>query len=411
MMTTRDRAEEVLRVRRHPISLQVSVLRTFAQLRADGLQPLATGALATDLLAPEQCLLRKALSNGNRSTYGHLTGRDCAVVAGRVALPRCWASGMCARRLSRDLVPMLLRRYAAVAAGSPRESHLVATARMQRRMLLIGDSVMSAVAEAAACEMARGGLSSREYSLQYFTLNAKFNQWGPANNTFVALVARLATMAKTGGGVAVAIFPGLHFNDPEGSEHEHARTVHAQYRAFVAAFAGALGDFAGNANCTAVLFTPTSQHFPTPSGAYRASKMSTVALGHAANGSATGRGGGDGRPKECRPWSIAVGSRTMDAESAVAAAGEALRPADWPLAAHSANSWRAEELARSVPFRHDPRVLVAPLHWLTSDWHDLHPGYRGKTYGLDCTHWCYSPFTYEPIWWAIRAAVEHRARR
>ena len=225
-----------------------------------------------------------------------------------------------------------------------------------------------------------------KYTLSSFeTRSGEFNKEKTASTTLAALQRKLAHMASTGGGVAVAVFPGLHFNDPEVTDERNA--LHEHYRAAVAAFTRVLAEFGGNsscAKCDAVLLTPTSQHFSTPSGAYRASKMSMEALANA-----TGRGGtgstSSSAVRDCRPWQHPAArdgalQGTSDADSAVIASGETLRPSDWQLATHSANSWRAEELARAVPFRTDPRVLVVPLHWITSDWHDLHPGYRGEKY-------------------------------
>ena len=64
-----------------------------------------------------------------------------------------------------------------------------------------------------------------------------------------------------------------------------------------------------------------------------------------------------------------------------------------------------------------PLVLTVPLHRVTAHWWDAH---RGPFYGtrlnrhgeerigsnaseipLDCTHFCNSPFMYQPLWWAI----------
>ena len=51
-------------------------------------------------------------------------------------------------------------------------------------------------------------------------------------------------------------------------------------------------------------------------------------------------------------------------------------------------------------------VLHVPLHELTRDWWDAHPGLRTKLKGgpvIDCTHFCFFPFDLEPVWWAVRA--------
>ena len=70
-----------------------------------------------------------------------------------------------------------------------------------------------------------------------------------------------------------------------------------------------------------------------------------------------------------------------------------------------------------------PRVAVAPLTTLSRNWWDMHIGatsrsWRGLAYAaranatgagakvrVDCTHFCYSLFLLEPVWWALRLVV------
>ena len=91
------------------------------------------------------------------------------------------------------------------------------------------------------------------------------------------------------------------------------------------------------------------------------------------------------------------------------------RLATTSVPSESANSWRSADILKEH-LRH-PRVLVVPWHLLTRDLWSAHPGAskqawtgevktdaRGRSI-LDCSHLCYSPFLYEPLWWALRALL------
>ena len=68
-----------------------------------------------------------------------------------------------------------------------------------------------------------------------------------------------------------------------------------------------------------------------------------------------------------------------------------------------------------------PHVLTVPLHKLTAWWWDAHRGLvtehsfsrhgqeviRPDEYTMvaDCTHYCNSPFLYQPLWWALGLAL------
>ena len=91
------------------------------------------------------------------------------------------------------------------------------------------------------------------------------------------------------------------------------------------------------------------------------------------------------------------------------------RIANKSLPSESTNSWRSADILTEHP-RHR-RVLVVPWHLLTRDWWAAHPGstkeaWTGETkidaagkLILDCSHFCYSPFLYEPLWWALSASL------
>ena len=84
----------------------------------------------------------------------------------------------------------------------------------------------------------------------------------------------------------------------------------------------------------------------------------------------------------------------------------------------SADCWRAEDMVRLAKL-YAPRVLLIPLHTISNDWWAQHPGTAGlkrfvskyiqRKTTTDCTHLCYSPWLYEPLWWAISLGMESLA--
>ena len=139
-----------------------------------------------------------------------------------------------------------------------------------------------------------------------------------------------------------------------------------------------LSSFAASCkHCRAVLITTPMQHFASPDGAFNPSVINST------HWEASGAG--------CR------------------------RIANKSLPSESTNSWRSADILTEHP--HHPRVLVVPWHLLTRDWWAAHPGstkeaWTGETkidaagkLILDCSHFCYSPFLYEPLWWALSASL------
>jgi hypothetical protein len=83
-------------------------------------------------------------------------------------------------------------------------------------------------------------------------------------------------------------------------------------------------------------------------------------------------------------------------------------------AASSPNTWRAADALALLP--HYPHLLLLPMHAASAPLWQAHPGgegtvrhadtmrYHGVTLrktAVDCTHACYSPFLYEPLWEAL----------
>ena len=78
----------------------------------------------------------------------------------------------------------------------------------------------------------------------------------------------------------------------------------------------------------------------------------------------------------------------------------------------SPNHWRAELAVQTMIPRGGPRFTVAPLHLLTAAWGDVHTGMTPQAFRPsgpshvvnavpDCTHYCFGPFLYEPVWWTM----------
>lgn len=180
--------------------------------------------------------------------------------------------------------------------------------------------------------------------------------------------------------VAVAIFPSLHFS-------EDARILH---RLYLLRFLEILQQFRTSCqSCRLVLVTPTSQHFPWLGGAYHASKRNSI--------------GFNASEAACAPWSPGQGNGTS---SLLAEWPRAAWPSDWPLPARSANTWRAGDTVDAAASF--PGMLLVPLHWLTKSWAGAHPEFRPSVKALDCTHFCQTPFAFEPFWWAVHIVADTR---
>ena len=70
------------------------------------------------------------------------------------------------------------------------------------------------------------------------------------------------------------------------------------------------------------------------------------------------------------------------------------------------NTWRVDDVMK-VRRERFADVPVIPLHLLSGTWWDAHPGLRpDESHATtDCTHFCASPFLFEPVWWAVRTAL------
>ena len=204
--------------------------------------------------------------------------------------------------------------------------------------------------------------------------------------------ARLVKQYANASNVVSVASIGVHYNNQmshsRGAVEAFDIRTRASYVQDVQTLARALEHFVSAvtpaAHRTAMLITPPLQHFETWDGTYDRSIFSTNGFG-------------------CRLLN----------ETALAA----LR-ADSTTA--SPNVWRSADLLEAA-HTYAPHVLVAPFHSVSNGLWDQHPGQHGtKRFQkhnyvykptLDCTHFCYSPFLYEPLWWAIGQAADQMAPR
>jgi len=393
-------------------TLQTNVYSMFAQLRATGMQPLPADTLRPALIPSEQCFVQRLTPRGSIGILGVDHHAICKNAS--LPLPGCWnqifpeCEGVLRRGLGlQRLAATYLGRYQGTAAGDLSASHLAAVARSSHlKMLFIGDSTMVHVAQSAQCELQRTNVSAEQLAEQLAGLRnatqierfelrgGEFASDDIMDATLKKLRTQLSRIANTGGGAVVAMFPGVHFNPTPGQSID---TVLHTYQTRVNKFVDVLGDFTTSqvcSMCVAILVTVFSQHFETPDGVYSASKMKVAAA--------------SSRDDSCVPWSAtaAAASGTDPSPSMWASSREVKRPDDWMLPASSANSWRSDEVMRSAASR-QPNVLLVPMHWLTSAWDGRHPGIRSRRgeRTIDCTHFCFTPFLYEPVWWTLRAAI------
>jgi hypothetical protein len=57
-----------------------------------------------------------------------------------------------------------------------------------------------------------------------------------------------------------------------------------------------------------------------------------------------------------------------------------------------------------------PLLYWLPFFRITAERHDLHP-FNPSQNRTDCTHFCYTPYLWEPLSEGIAAAIEHTDRR
>lgn len=274
----------------------------------------------------------------------------------------------------------MLNRFVSIAAGSAASSHLQhGLQHASHSVLFYGDSLMWDLFQVARCEVLRSSNTSRQVKqLAYLSVYAanrlKVSRSVNINQHQAVLNDTINRFSAHGGGTIIASI-GMHFNNFHAARTGFVEAfdvgVRPQLEGHLLKLVDVLESYAQRGhNHAAVLLTPTLQHFETWDGSFAPSIIN-----------ATGYG--------CRQGP----------------AEDTLRNTS------SANHWRSADMVRIAQAR-GPHVLIVPQHRISHHWWDQHPGGQGlaKTTSrglmakstLDCTHFCYGPFLYEPIWWALR---------
>lgn len=354
--------------------LTATINRTFARLAAQGPLDMSPRALRTALNPEEFCTVHPRSRRCN--TSGDVPHAKLS--------ERCWKNDGCGAETQLGILERrsMTRRYDIYGDGDlsrpASESQLGTHSGRWPELLVMGDSVMEQIASyGMACELSRAKRQDR--------VNIKFTELTRGGRGIVELA--LLPLRARQRGVAVISF-GLHFDNHRAagggsSSSSSSKGTRAEFNAAVEEVFIALDGLRRScARCGALFLTATSQHFETADGSY----VPRQNVGAVA-------------PKySCRALPASLASES------------------------SPQRWREDDVMR-IAARY-PRVAVAPLTTLSRGWWDMHIGatsrsWRGVAYDragstnastaakarVDCTHFCYSLFLWEPVWWALRLVV------
>ena len=317
-------------------------------------------------------------------TFDHERTCSCWPTTTHSLIPRCTAVSTVGHR------PHLYSFYPA-ATAPPNASHLREAVANDGTMLFMGDSLMDEISRAARCELRRAGLDDKRVVFQRSDPSGAHSMQGMQS------AFRAAGGPK--GRVVVAFSMGVHYNDG-------AHLNRTAMQAHAAKVLRLLESFAVSCpRCTVALITTHSQHFTTPDGCFRGPGSRRLP-------GTSQRPVGEG----AESWVFIpanVSARTPDLFGCRAWT-EQPRP-------DSCNAWRAEELMAACA-AHAPHVHIVPLHRVSSLWWSAHVGMNLERHAKlmggnpwkttydryempDCTHFCPSPFLYQPVWWALARAL------
>ena len=278
----------------------------------------------------------------------------------------------------------MLSRFSGVAAGSAGSSHLLGRGSAGplddgHAVLFYGDSLVWDLFQAARCEALRSKQLERQAKRIHF---ASVNAWrrlgvrltNKVNRHTTILPAALAKMGATHRHNAMIVASiGHHYNNHHAAASGLVEAFDVGKRSQYWRELGMLLDVLeahANRSHPVVLITPALQHFGTWDGSFAPSI-------HKASG-----------------YGCQAGPRHRELFNTT-----------------SANFWRASDMYRCAKER-APHVMLVPQHEISRFWWDQHPGVNSHAKSVvrgalfksttDCTHFCYSPFLYEPIWWALR---------
>ena len=336
-------------------SVTAKINQTFTRLAAQGPLDMPQKSLRGALLPEEYC----AVKPGSCRSDAKLD-------------ERCWQDDGCgaSTQLSMRERRSLSRRYDLYGDGDlSRSSSQLGADGKWPDLYFIGDSILAQMVDyGVKCELSR---AKQSIHVEYTELlKGEFGQlWK----------VLLAIRAKQRGIVVVSF--GLHFDNEGSTNARTPKGTRAEFNTAVENVFTVLDNLRQSCpRCGALFLTATSQHFATADGAYAAP------------------------PKATENIAPSYSCRALQAD---ALASET-----------SPQRWREEDVLR-IAARY-PRVAVAPLTTLSRSWWDMHIGatsrsWRGVAYSnasrvrVDCTHFCYSLFLLEPVWWALRLVVRATA--
>ena len=405
----------------HSIAASNSIAAVFEGLRLR--QASAIPAQSLNLLREESCNLRRATKAAAKpacsSSSSHPTNSTAPPLINGFNVSRCWFANIhpCGEYRPHQLSvgDALLVGYSGFRfdTTAPRESHLLEALRGMRRPLITfyGDSTLDGLAQAARCEAMRALLDTplldvtsaiHDVSiLAAVTARIRYVKMGP-RRFLAADLDRVATEMEHKGGLLV-YSSGVHYNNAQdmsgpGGVIEmrgtYSRGEHAQDLQVALTRLSKMGERCSSSGsgsgswCAAVYMTPPTQHFPSEYGHFDRVAGNLSRLPAHTYGCAPLRG---------QPNASAAGA--------------------FDLAAHSPNAWRATDAIQMLR-KLAPHVAVIPVHLVSRLWWAAHPGSSSLTWRsapkkgakilLDCTHLCYSPILYEPVWWALLRATRSR---
>lgn len=345
-------------------SITTTINRTFSRLAVQGALDMQPQTLRAALLPEEYCAVQPRLCHSADVTLSE----------------HCWKNDGCGTETQLSLRERrsMTRRYDIYGDGDlsrPAAASQLGADGPWPEIVVLGDSVMAQLMDyGMTCELSRAKQDAR--------VKVKFTEL-PRGGRGIMELALLPLRARQRG-VAVVSF-GLHFDNRAADASTSNIGTRAEFNEAVeAAFIALDGLRRSCAQCGALFLTATSQHFATADGSYVASKVLKATIAPAYS---------------CRALPAALADAT------------------------SPQRWREDDVMR-IAARY-PRVAVAPLTTLSRGWWDMHIGatshsWRGVAYAganataakaarVDCTHFCYSLFLWEPVWWAVRLVVHATA--
>lgn len=278
--------------------------------------------------------------------------------------------------------PAILKQYASLQLYAGELGRLLV--QRKQRLLFFGHSVHTHAFHAARCEMLR----TVPEALPRLEHEAGFAGKKTSVETAIATLARRLSDIKVSddGGTVVASL-GMNYNNRETiyskDQAAFSALTREDYRVHLHALMSVLDSFSANCTtCTSIFATSHLQHFDmTADGAF-----ARTILDPSVNVTEYG----------CGPPKLPYKE----------------------LRTSSPNSWRsADAIAAAAKFQH---VLVVPMHSTNGYGWSMHPGWAGtarfrthkdgkhRTTTLDCAHYCYSPFIYQPLWRALAMAIKGR---